>query len=459
LGIKDDLDKELKSAYSAAGAMHVLAVSGLHVGIIQLLLSWVLGFLKKRKKGKLAFVILSLLALWFYAFVTGLSPSVLRATTMFSIILIGQQAIRNHNIYNSLAVSAFLILLYSPMMIRDVGFQLSYIAVFGIVSLQPRISAILNPENYLLKKTWDITCVSLAAQMATLPISIYYFHQFPSYFLLSNLLVIPSAFIILMSGLFMLCSSLISDWLAQQTGWLLDQLIWALNQGILFIKKLPYNLLDWIWIDLTQVLLLYLIIGLTTRLLIKKNANLLRICYGFCFLFLLFSGYQLHQKKHENKLVFYEVKDNLAIDFISGGMVTTYIAIDSSDIAHVDQQIAPNRLANALPKLTSNQLMHHETIAGIGDLILWHGKRIIILSGPLNAYEAGSILETDVLVLSGNQYVDLEKLQKIFRWKKLIIDGTYQYYRAKSLSEIIHKQQIACSNLQTDGAVTITLKN
>ena len=459
LGIKDGLDKDLKSAYSAAGAMHVLAVSGLHVGIIHMILLWVLGFLKRYKYGRISLIICSLLLLWSYAFITGFSPSVLRAVTMFSIILIGQQTVRNHNVYNSLAVSAFIILLYQPMMIREVGFQLSYVAVLGIVSIQPGLYALYKPKNIILDKAWAITCVSLSAQLATLPISLYYFHQFPSYFLFANLLVIPAAFLILCTGLAMMAASLLSEWMAHALGLLLDGLIQFLNMGIFLIKKLPYHLLDRIWIDLPQVILLYLVIWLITRLLILKNAASLRASYVCCILFLVFSLHQSQHQRDQTKLVFYEIRDNLAIDFIDQGTVSTYLSQSPTTVNLINTQVGPNRLANALPEFDEHQLIYHETLDGLGDLIFWKGQRIMILNGNLRHYETDQILTTDVLVLSGNQYVVPDQLKRVLKWKTLLIDGTYQRYKARSLSNVLTQNHIQHANLQQDGALTVTLEN
>ena len=459
LGIKDDMDKDLKTAYSTAGAMHVLAVSGLHVGIIQLLLSWALGFLKKRRSGRILFLFTSLSFLWSYAFITGLSPSVIRAVTMFSIILIGQQAVRHHNVYNSLAVSAFLMLLYQPMMIRDVGFQLSYIAVLGIVYLQPKIYWLFQPGNILLEKAWSITSVSIAAQIATAPISLYYFHQFPTYFLVSNLLVIPASFAILLNGLLLLLMSLISEWLSHLLGTILEGLISLLNHCILWINELPASVIDRIWLDPTQVILLYVIIIFLTRLLAIRKPSLLYTCYLCCFAFILSSFMSIAPKFGETRLTFYEVNENLVIDFIEEGDVLTYMADQSVESQTIDRQVEPNRLASGLPRFSKNQLIDFESIDQLGDLIIWKGKRILVLKHSLKHYKMHDIISTDVLVLSGNHYVSVELLQETLQWDTLLIDSTYDYRKAGALSSALSKNLIKHVNLQRDGAVTIAVKN
>ena len=210
-GIRDGLDQDTKRSYSASGAMHVLAVSGLHVGIIIVIISFLLRPISKSKTGKIISSVISIIFLWVFAFVTGLSPSILRAVTMFSIIIVGQTFHSRPSIYNSLALSAFVLLFYNPNFLFSVGFQLSYIAVLGIVYIYPLIHNTITFDNWLFEKMWAITCLSIAAQMATFPLTLYYFHQFPVYFLISNLLVIPAAFLIMSLGIALIVLDLFDD--------------------------------------------------------------------------------------------------------------------------------------------------------------------------------------------------------------------------------------------------------
>ena len=212
LGITDGLDDELLSAYRATGTLHVLAVSGLHVGILYGIVLLILTPLNKLKKGPWIAAVISIAILWAYAFVTGLSPSVLRAVTMFSFVAIAKPGGHRTNIYNTLAVSAFLILWYDPFFIMSVGFQLSYLAVLVIVYVQPGLYNVWNPANRILDEIWKVSSVSIAAQISTFSLSLFYFHQFPNYFLMSNLVAIPASFVVLVLGLAHTCNSfLIAD--------------------------------------------------------------------------------------------------------------------------------------------------------------------------------------------------------------------------------------------------------
>lgn len=146
-------------------------------------------------------LLILLLCLWSYAFITSLSPSVMRAVTMFSFIAIANVMQRQTNIYNTLAASAFLLLILEPNMVFEVGFQLSYLAVLGIVSIYPIVYPLFVFKSKWTDTLWQLNCVSIAALIATFPLGIFYFHQFPNYFLVANILVLPLIPFIIYFGL------------------------------------------------------------------------------------------------------------------------------------------------------------------------------------------------------------------------------------------------------------------
>jgi competence protein ComEC len=183
-----------------------------------------------------------LTGLWMYALVTGLSPSVLRAATMFSFIIAGQALNRQAYIYNSIAASAFLLLLVQPAILFEVGFQLSYMAVIFIVFLHPYLYRLLSFRYKILNSAWSLTCVSLAAQAGTVPLSLFYFHQFPSYFILSNFVVIPAATVIIYGAALLFIASPIPV-LLEIFGLLLNKFLQMVNFMIFFIEKMPGSLI------------------------------------------------------------------------------------------------------------------------------------------------------------------------------------------------------------------------
>jgi len=201
LGEKQDISTSLRQDYANAGAVHILAISGLHIGIIMFLLSWLLKPLEYFKNGKNYKLIIIILFLWVYALIAGLSPSIIRATTMFTALSISLFSQRKTDVYNILALSAFVLLLINPHYLFDVGFQMSYLAVLAIVAIQPKLVLLWHPQYKVVHYFWQLLCVSTAAQIGVVPLSLYYFHQFPGLFFLTNLVVIPLLGLILGFGL------------------------------------------------------------------------------------------------------------------------------------------------------------------------------------------------------------------------------------------------------------------
>ena len=186
LGDKSMLDQETRNSFGATGAMHVLAVSGLHIGIITQLLLYLFQFSSKLINRRNA-VFITVLLLWVYALLTGFSPSVVRAVFMFSVLILSQETGGNYAPINVLFFTAFILILFNPFVIYDIGFQLSYLAMLGIYSLYKPIAAWYITKNKILNYLWQGSAIGFAAQAMTVPLTLYYFHQFPNYFALTNL--------------------------------------------------------------------------------------------------------------------------------------------------------------------------------------------------------------------------------------------------------------------------------
>lgn len=376
LGYKRELDPEIKRVFSSAGAMHVLAVSGLHVGIIYGFLFFILGFLRRKKAGQLIFALTSLFCLWAYAFLTGLSPSVMRAATMFSFIIVGNSIKRNTNIYNSLAASAFLLLLVNPNNLFEAGFQLSYSAVFGIVYLQPKIGQLLKVKNRFLNYFWMLLTVSVAAQIATFPISIFYFNQFPTYFFLSNLFVIPAAVVLIPLGIMLLLFSaipVISTILATIVNGILS-LVYHLLQGI---ESLPYAVRQ---ISVTPAELVFIIAVLVSIFLLLKTPRpkYLKLALLSILLLVCTSLTQKIRSKNTNKFIVYNSSNNLIIQLISGK--SNYV-ISERKINETDYE--KNHIKNTTVKLDLSPPHFLNTNESFQNKDLWMKNGVIFFKGKL----------------------------------------------------------------------------
>ena len=334
LGQKSSLDRETLRTYSSAGAMHVLAVSGLHVGIVMLLFSFLFAPLKQLPQGGILFIVALLAVIWFYALITGFSSSVLRAAVMFSFVVVGKEIERDTSIYQSVLVSAFLLILIEPLVLFQVGFQLSYLAVLGIVFLQPRIYNLFYSKYWLVDKVWQITSVSLAAQLATFPLGLYYFHQFPNFFMVSNLIVIPLAFAILLAGL----CYFVTFWIpliGELVFYVLDGLLSVLNFGVKWVESLPYSIYWGVSIRWFEVFILYAVLFLLSWAFIyRRKRALITAMVGAVFL-LIYNIYERHKLYTSNELVVYNVNNALAVDVFYGS-ANLFIA-DSSLIKDEDK--------------------------------------------------------------------------------------------------------------------------
>ena len=259
VGFTDDLDPVLLKSYADTGVIHIIAISGLHLALICQFLQIILLQKGRNKFGRWIKLLVTIVCLWSYSLLSGASPSVIRAAGMFSLALFARNIFRETTLYNILAASAFLLLCYDPFWIFDTGFQLSYAAVLSLGLFSKPIRDFLPLKNKILGALWNATSVSIAAQILTTPLSIYYFNRFPTYFLVANLLAVPLSSIILAGGILLCACSPIHP-AAQFTGWILGILIRALNGFIDHLSGLPGAVVSNLRISLPGIILLYAII-------------------------------------------------------------------------------------------------------------------------------------------------------------------------------------------------------
>ena len=259
LGQRQSINPETYQNYINAGAVHILAISGLHIGIVLGILNGFLLPLTYFKNGRYFKLIIILLLLWSFAIISGFSASVTRAVTMFSIVSFAMHIKRPSNIYNTLVLSMFIILLFKPLFIFDVGFQLSYVAVFAIVWIKPLIDSWWSPKPKFLKFIWDIFTVSLAAQIGVTPISLFYFHQFPGLFFISNLIIIPLLGIILTLGFFTITFALLNI-LPKFLASLFSFIIETLNRFVAWVADKEDYLITNIAFDITLLIPIYVLV-------------------------------------------------------------------------------------------------------------------------------------------------------------------------------------------------------
>ncbi|CAG0950608.1 MAG: ComEC/Rec2 family competence protein [Bacteroidetes bacterium] len=456
LGYKDEIDAQLKRSYSSSGAMHVLAVSGLHVGIIFLIVSKLFFFIENKKYGKFIQLFFLLLALWFYALLTGLSPSVLRAATMFSFMAIAKATHRNTNFFNTLASSAFFLLLINPFIIMEVGFQLSYLAVIGIVVFYPWIYSILKIKNKIIDYVWSITSVSLSAQLVTFPLSLLYFHQFPTYFLFSNLVVIPMALLILPASILLFLISpfkYIASYLAMG----INRLLIILNQFVEYVESFPNALIQNISFSVFETWMLYLFLFFIICFGWYKR-------YGYFFsalcCIILSLGYRAHLSntyKNNSKFIVYNIPAYSAINLIqnTNNVLITDLELHKNRekmLFHIQNNWIKHGLENERVLYLSSLSKQHQLSnlyktlgAGLyikGNFIGFNGKRIYIHNSELSKVFPDKPVFVDYLVITAKGKMDFNHLRKYFSFNKIIFDSSVSFRKAEYIKEKISNEDI-----------------
>lgn len=456
LGYDDKLDSEQLREFTGAGAMHILCVSGLHVGIIYLILNSLLSFLNKKRWTRFIKVVLLLLLIWVYALITGFSPSVLRASTMFSFIIVGRTMKRKANIYNILAASAFLLLVINPYILTEVGFQLSYIAVIGIVMMYKPVYNLFIPDNWLLRKIWQMTVVSIAATFATFPLSLFYFHQFPSLFLVTNLIAIPSSMLIIYAGILVLLTSpvpLVSVFFAK----ILSGIIWFLNFSVSSIEGLPFSTIRGISIHSVEMILIF---GLTISLMllfIQKRKSFLFYAFACLIILMFFFSYKSFKNQNRRRIVVYSINKASAIDLIDGK--EDFFLTDSlliNDIDKIAYHIQNNRwksgIKNVVKFHVDNKQIIKQNFYKNKNFIQFYDKRLVIINPEFRFYPTQNKMKVDYLVVSQNPDIKIAELTESFDFEQLIFDSSNRYWKINKWIEECSKTSVEYYDVKRQGA-------
>ncbi len=443
LGYRDKLDESLVRSYSKAGGMHVLAVSGLHVGILFLVLNQLLFFLKRWRYGRVVKAIMLLLILWCYALLTGLSPSVMRATLMFSFIVVGTALSRPVNVYNSIAASAFVLLVLNPYLLMEVGFQLSYLAVIGIVYLQPKMYRMLYVKNKWLDKLWALTTVSVAAQIATFPVTLYYFHQFPNYFLLTNFIVIPAAALILYLGILLFVTASIPV-VGDVVAWLLEKVVMALNYCIQWVEGLPHAISHGISIHWIECILIYGAIVMLLWYLTQRVGWRLQLTLALVLVVLVFQLMESDAQLQQRKFIVYSIPHQSAINFIDGNDNMLFSDISPVEkeekikfhmqnnwfqLGVTNEKFIPIEHMERKYMLTNMAILSNQRLFLKGHFIQFYQKRVFVVDDNYVPFENTKKMEVDYIVLTQNAAVRIPELMRQFNFQLIIIDSSNSSYR------------------------------
>jgi len=456
LGYREFLDEDLQREFTGAGAMHILCVSGLHVGIIFMALSFMFRFLLKLPKGKYIKTFLIVSLIWFYAAITGFSPSVLRASAMFSFVAMGQTFTRSTNIYNTLAASALVLAIADPFIISKIGFQLSYIAVISIVSLQPMFQKQLYFKNKILNGAWAIITVSLAAQIGTGPLSVLYFNQFPNYFLLTNLIVIPLTGLIIQGGIiFFLITPL--EFLSVYAGKILSYLILILHKSVGIIEGLPGSTTQNLVITFNEQLLIFIFI-IIFSIFIKKKEPKLIIPTLITILFLITSfAKRAIDERNINRLVVYHVPRSTAIDIFTEGHCLSYTCKTIEENPRlIDFNLRGNRLKTGFVKpqvVRKDTSFVSERFFTKNGFISWNNQTIKIIDRETVLHpESNFNGAVNKVIITKNTSLNLEVLHKVFNADMYIFDSSNSIRKSNQWMADCDSLGLDCWSVATQGA-------
>ncbi|MCK9254213.1 MAG: competence protein ComEC family protein [Bacteroidales bacterium] len=439
LGYQDSLSDELRHAYSSAGAMHILAVSGMHVGIVYGMIIFLLSFFKSEKL-RLPKVFLSIILVWAYAFLTGLSPSVSRAALMFSIMALGNIQKHKSSSLNAVAASAFILLLINPYNLVKLGFQLSYIAVIGIILLNEPIYQLVNPKNKIIDKIWSLTAVSLAAQIVTAPLGMFYFNQFSNYFLITNYLLIPISSVAIWMIIIVFILSPIPV-LSAFVSKILVYIIKAMNFCALGIESLPFSVSNDIYINLPQLVLLYLIIIFV--FIFFFNSKLYRhlvYALGFIIIFLGISLFNDLETSKQKYFIVYNMNKSTVINIINANKNIVFASLDAEIEKNIEYSAKNNWLKKGLEQqkyvdLSTKTNLFLANLISISDSEIFYKNNFISFSNLrvyvlnenfklINSDNESKKLDVDYIVFSNNPQIKLSEIPEYFNFKEIIIDAS-----------------------------------
>lgn len=416
LGQQQDISPEVLRDYQYAGAVHILSVSGLHVGFILLFITFLLKPLPKNKYGNFIRLTVILVSLWLFALIAGLAPSVVRSAAMFSFVAIGMFLNRETNIYHTMLVSLFLILLVEPLFLFDIGFQLSYIALFFILWLQPILKSIWQPKNKITAYFWDIITVSFAAQIGAMPLSIYYFHQFPGLFFVTNLVLIPCLSIIMAIGVLLMILAYF-DFVPLFLSKIVELSITFTNSYIKWIASIEAFVIKDIPLSFSLLIASYFIVFTSIIWFKKPNFTKMIIALVSVLIFQILFVTTNWQYEDKNELIVFNAKRSTIIGERMGKKVTLCTNDTLRENGFEKKMIQSYVTAN---------FCEINKFKSITNTIYFNNNKILIIDKS-SIYN--NTMNPDIIILRDSPKVNLERLLSYIKPKIIIADASnYKSY-------------------------------
>lgn len=426
LGQQQEISKEVLRDYQYAGAVHILSVSGLHVGFILLFINFLMGRMPNSGGYRMLRLVVVILSLWAFAIIAGLSPSVVRSVTMFSFVALGMYVKRETNIFHTLTVSMMLILLVEPRFLFDIGFQLSYVSLFFILWLQPLLQKLYQPDTWIGKYLMDILTVSLAAQIGAMPLSIFYFHQFPGLFFVTNLVILPFTGLVMGLGLLVMIGALFN----LVPGWSLNTLefmISLMNSIIREIASVESFVIKDIPLDKTSLIFLYIAIVLAALYLQNPRYRVAVLaCTSILALQICLLGKRVNAYSGEEAIILNSQSGTLLLERIGDSIMIRH--------SHSLQPFQINMFSSYKTGTYSKAL----TYKRINHFMELGGKKVMLVDSSGNYVPC----RPDVVVLTGSADVNLERLLNDCSPKMVVADGSNYPSDARLWSKTCYNKNI-----------------
>jgi competence protein ComEC len=415
LGQKQQIDSETLNDYKNSGVVHILAISGLHIGIIYGFFNFIFGVLNRYKHGKTIKLISIIVLLWLFALISGMSASITRAVMMFSLIAFGNFINRRNSIYNAVAASFFILLIYNPLLIFDVGFQLSYAAVISILLFQPFYKKCYFTKNKIIVYITDLFLVSTAAQLGVLPLMMLYFKQIPTLFLLANFVVIPIATVVLILGIITLVLNFAYLPLALLFGKIISFLVDLMNQYIHFLSSFGNSIIKNITFTPILAISLYIIILTFIYWIYNPRNNRFIYVLSFVFLFQLIYFFTKKDLANKQELIVFNNKESIISVFDSNA-----IKVYSNDsLITTNTSLQEYKTAKFNPKTKFFPLEN---------LIFFKNKKILVVDE--NGIYKTSI-KPDVVIIRQNSRINIERLIRTTKPSIIVADKSNSYTSLK----------------------------
>jgi len=436
LGQRQDVSRNTYKSFTKSGAVHILAISGLHIGLLLLMLTVLFKPLSYFRYGKKIVPIIIILLLWMYAFITGMSASVVRAVTMFSLVTIAIYSNRITNTYNTLVISAFLLLLCNPYYVFDVGFQLSYSAVFAIVWIKPLFDRLWTPKNYVTRKFWDVFSVTLAAQFGILPLSLFYFHQFPGLFFVSNMVIIPLLGVLLGLGIVTLIFAYFG-WVPEKLLFVFNECISLLNDFVAFVANKEDFIFTKISFNTFNLVATYLLI--VSVVLLCKHFNYKRLVFVFSSIICiqLVFMYNKRSVQTEEFIIFNQDRTTLIGHKI--GNEFTYASKNRT-------------YQHSLENYVVNEFVEKVKQDSLRNVYVFKDKKLLIV-GEKSVYNTS--FKPDIVLLTESPKINLNRLIATMKPEIVVVDNNnYKSYVARWKTTCL-KNDVPFHSVREDGAFVL----